>query len=57
MSHQQRLDAAGAVDLRDNLRLVHLRGGYVRAGPIDPTKRHGPGSEALANVAAIGDAG
>lgn len=41
-THQERLDAAGAVDLRDNLRLERLGNGYVRAEPIDPTKRHGP---------------
>lgn len=40
-TYQERLDAAGAVDLRDNLRLERLGNGYVRAEPIDPTKRHG----------------
>lgn len=40
-THQDRLNEAGAVDLRDNMRLEHLPGGYVRAEPIDPTKRHG----------------
>lgn len=40
-TYQERLDEAGAVDLRDNLRLEHLGNGYVRAEPIDPTKRHG----------------
>lgn len=40
-THQERLDAAGAVDLRDNLRIERIGNGYVRAEPIDPTKRHG----------------
>lgn len=41
-TYQERLDAARAVDLSDNLRLERLGNGYVRAEPIDPTKRHGP---------------
>ena len=44
-THQQRLDAAGAVDLRDNFRMVPLGGGYSRVEPVDPTKRHGRGVE------------
>ena len=33
-----RLRNSGAVDLRDNARIVPLRGGYDRIVPIDPTK-------------------
>jgi crossover junction endodeoxyribonuclease RusA len=40
-TYQEKLDAAGAVDLRDNMRMEHLGNGYSRAVPIDPDKRHG----------------
>jgi hypothetical protein len=38
--YQERLDAAAAVDLRDNARVEVVRGSYCRVVPIDSTRRH-----------------
>ena len=32
---------AGATDLRENLRIEKLRGGYSRVIPLDPTRKLG----------------
>ncbi|MDR9852907.1 hypothetical protein RJP21_04735 [Paenibacillus sp. VCA1] len=37
-TYEQRLEAAGAIDLRDNHRIIDLGNGYTRIEPIDPTK-------------------
>lgn len=36
--YEERLEAAGAIDLRDNHRIIHLDNGYARIEPIDNTK-------------------
>ena len=41
VSYDDKLRAAGAVDLRDNASLERLPGGYLRVTPKDPAKRHG----------------
>jgi len=38
LTYEQRLEAAGAIDLRDNHRIIELDNGYLRIEPIDPTK-------------------
>ena len=38
LTYEQRLEAAGAIDLRDNRRVIDLGNGYDRIEPIDPTK-------------------
>ncbi|AHM66872.1 hypothetical protein PPSQR21_032330 [Paenibacillus polymyxa SQR-21] len=38
-TYEQRLEAAGAIDLRDNSRIIDLGNGYCRIEPINPTKR------------------
>ncbi|WCK57113.1 hypothetical protein PP175_28400 (plasmid) [Aneurinibacillus sp. Ricciae_BoGa-3] len=37
--YEQRLEASGAIDLRDNHRIVDAGNGYVQIVPIDPTKK------------------
>ena len=36
---EERLRKAGAIDLRDNLRIEPLGNGYSRIVPVDPSKR------------------
>lgn len=39
--YEERMARAGAVDLRDNARVIDHGDGYVTVEPIDPTKRWG----------------
>ena len=36
--HEERLEASGAIDMRNNHKTIDLGGGYVQIVPIDPTK-------------------
>jgi hypothetical protein len=36
---KERLIKSGAIDLRDNCRIVDLGNGYVEITPIDPSKK------------------
>jgi hypothetical protein len=37
--YEDRLEASGAIDLRDNHKMIDLGNGYVRIEPIDPNKK------------------
>ena len=39
ISLRDRLIASGAVDMRDNFRVIDLENGYVDIVPIDPNKK------------------
>lgn len=41
LSHQERLNRAGAVDLANNASIEQLDGGYMRVRPVDASRRHG----------------
>ncbi|PLS19750.1 hypothetical protein CVD28_01165 [Bacillus sp. M6-12] len=42
--YEQRLEASGAIDLRDNHELICLENGYVEVKPIDPNKKFKAGT-------------
>ena len=41
-SHQDRLNASEAIDLRDNLRMERISKSFIRAVPIDKSRHHKP---------------
>jgi hypothetical protein len=42
--YEKRLEASGAIDLRDNHKIIDLGNGYVQIKPIDPNKKFKAGT-------------